>query len=1110
MIEMPLKYEDESVVESHESVEISREELVETPTTVAPLPSDTPTDETDIPIEEYPCREHRFIDDDVTLANNLTVGGELRAALFLHPYGARYYTLEMLKKEHPHPRVGMWAIVGGPTEFDVYCCRIEDRWEKCMSQTYNIDEVKRFVKGFEIGEYESGLSGAKIDSEGNAELNSLIVRLKALLGELEVKGNSAFHGNVSSEDFVSGFMTGKGWGITRKKVLNALGIAEDKYTAEFDEVVVRGALRIFSLIASQLLGENDNRVFTAMAEVDHYDPSTGKIWIDTKGGKSYNPFRAGDYIMVQQYNGAADAEGYITKHYELIVTAAGSGDMTAGEERLDWVQFEGFISVGGLNAESLIYKGDTLTRVDSATDADRKGLIQIMTVGSCTPYMDIAYGLKTDPDNALKGRLGNLAGLRHHLFGWLEGFGELLTNLYAVGDFRLRRTGESLDSKIEMLRGVFESRFRALEYRLTEDDNYLYNATFTELMTGWAVSDTEGEIITSNGEALLMNGNTYIADGRIAEIEEYEGRGMLHLKNNSIRQYREYIKDPGKHTELNPDRTSIEKWDTLYLCVKILPLTGGRLTIGFETEDSDPGGLPGPVTVELESSLEWQTLKWSGTWNGTGDFILGYSGDAYISLLSVTSNPLDDYKKEVSTSIEQTSDRISLLGKNVDKINGTVTDLGVEINAANETISIYTKKTDSIEGTVTNLGITLDAQDKQIRLYAEQITATEKSLADLKITADEISSTVTSLKGELETAKSSITQTANNITALVTRITDAESKIGGIERSQLQIESNYTSLSSQFVALDGRVLAKADISTSVQYDPKTGFVTSKIKLTADQIDLRGTTIINSEFRVDTDGTTHIGEFVIDSNGLHNSHDTYNKAWIYPGKIQLLRCYTYAGSEYARIDCRIGDGSNPMMDNPGLTEGDRAMLEGTIAAYFYRRMSSTAAGKYAPAVYVKSDNNFTSNVGLQVDGAVRVNGGLIECGNMMTLGNNATNIIDISFGTTIVVSSTVSNNAGLYLPKRQELLSQTGHTSTDYFAVPIKIICSKDSSHQFLVCTQDKAPSSTVSSSDAGMITGNNGGELSGSKVLMDKGDTLDLALIYLGGTYYIQRTSYLN
>jgi copper chaperone CopZ len=701
-----------------------------------------------------------------------------------------------------------------------------------------------FPEGIETGVYEPGVSGGKIDSEGDAEFRNLLVRLKALLGELEVKGDAVFDGSVGSPDFVSGFPDGSGWGIVRKEILNALGVPEYKYSAEFDEVIVRGALRIFSLVASQLLGENDNRVFTAMAEVDHYDPATGRVWLDTKGGKLYNPFRKGDYIMVQQYTGAQTPDGYISKHYELIITGAGCGDESDGEERLDWVTFGNYASADGRDAAIVITKGDTFTRVDSATDADRKGLIQIMTVGAATPYMDVVYGLKTDPANALKGRLGNLEGVRHHLFGWLQGFGEMLTNLYAVGDFRLRRTGESLDSKIEMLRGVFESRYRSLTHDITENDNYLTNPSFAEQMAGWEAVD-DGQILTSNGEPLLVNGNTFVADDRIALIEEYEGKGMLHLKRSGIRQRNALVRQPGTHREFVPSAEigSPEQWrdvkDTLYLSVKIFALSDGVLSVGFEGSEAETGSLPSPAVARVTASGEWQTLQWQGTWDGKGDFVLEYTGEAYISLLSLTDCALDDFKREVSTSIEQTSDRIRLLGTNIDNISGKVTQLGIDLDAANGQIELYAKET------------------------KETIDGVKKDLSSLTIKADEISSTVTRIDNDVKTAQSDISQTADSITAAVARIEAAENNI---KSSNLTIESNYTSLSTQIESLDGEVQAKAEIRTSVQYNPETGKVTSEIKLRADQIDINGATTINNSFEVSESGDVTMREGVVMEEG----------------------------------------------------------------------------------------------------------------------------------------------------------------------------------------------------------------------------------------------------
>ena len=820
----------------------------------------------------------------------------------------------------------------------------------------------KFLAGLEVGTYKEGLSGAKVDADGNAVFGELLARLKATLAQLQVNGASEFRGQLSSEDFISGFIGGKGWAIFKREVLNALGIPETKYTAEFDDIVARGTLRVFTMVISQLLGENDNRIFTGMMEVDHYDPATGRVYLQTHDGKFYNPFRVDDYIMVQQYNGMPSTEDdhYITKHYELIITDAGCGDQSDGENRLDWVEFKNFVSADGRSASDVISKGDTFTRVDNATDADRKGLIQIITVGTATPYMDIVYGMKTDPDNYLKGRLGNLKGIHHHLFGWLDGFGELLTNLYAVGDFRLRRTGESIDAKIEMLKAMFATRYSNLRYELTEDDNYLRNATFDETMDGWTVQD-DGKVITSNGEALLMNGNTYIADGRIAGIEQLDGRNVLHLKKSVIRQANALIRKPGTHKEYVPPTHNdmTDQWvdvkDTLYMGIRILARTDGTLTVGMSGATSEPGSLPVPATIAVTASMEWQDLQWQGTWDGKGDFVLQYTGDMYVSILSVTDKPLDDFKKEVSTQIIQTAGNIRLLGTNIDNLKGTVTQLGIELDAAEEQIRIYADRYDKLNGTVTSLGVRLDAAEGSITNYATRISANESAISALRINTDSISSAVTGVQGDLGTAKARIEAVAaiansagdakvynqannpwnswpsgqehKNVGATwhntsdghtyryigydnsnkwedITDQQDAASYIlqnkdkistvvGSFDSSGRLTNTSglvTTAYASQIYAtkttvdaLTGRVnMAEASInvhSTQIAMRVEKDGVISAINqsaesvtISASKINFNGMVTMNNSFRVEVNGTTHIGGFVVSGSGLTNCND----------------------------------------------------------------------------------------------------------------------------------------------------------------------------------------------------------------------------------------------
>lgn len=614
----------------------------------------------------------------------------------------------------------------------------------------------KFLKGLEAGLYaEGGKDGSKLHADGLAEL-----------GRMQVNGDSEFRGNLSSKEFISGFLTGKGWAIQLKKVLNAAGVEEDKYVAEFDDLIIRGTLRVYEFIVSQLLGENDNRIFTAMLEVDHYDKSSGKVYLDTQDGKFYNPFRVDDYIMVQQYNGMPSEKNnfYVTKQYELIVTEVGM------ENELAWVKFKDFTTtMEGGNAESLIAKKDTFVRIDNLSDPDRKGIIQMMTVGSNTPYMDVAYGLKTDPDNALKVRIGKLEGIYNSLFGWLKDYGAYLLNVYAIGSYRQRVTGEDLYTKIEMLKEQFLTEFKSQYYTLTDEDNFLKNTAFTADMQYWTVTNNV-QFFKIGGVPLYLNRNLITSKIGVAQVEEYNGKKMLHLNNNTVKQLNKDIRKPGTHKEyVTDDDTGSgaykEVKDTLYLYLRFYARTSGRLTIGFPASSQEEGALP-YTEIDIDEDAEMQVMQWQGTWDSAGDFVLGYTGDMYVSLLSLTTEPLDNFKVETSTRFEQTSRYILLVGEKVDEANKSITELGLRIDAAEEQILLYADKIDEANQEITKLGLRIDAAEENITLYAEKISDTEDKLAKLELSVDGITSTV----ADGDTIVSTINQTATTVAIKAERI----------------------------------------------------------------------------------------------------------------------------------------------------------------------------------------------------------------------------------------------------------------------------------------------------------------------------------------------------
>lgn len=709
------------------------------------------------------------------------------------------------------------------------------------------NELITFLSGLNIGDYIPEALGAAINREGDAELKDLLIR-----------GEAVFRESLSSPDFISGFLTGKGWALTKEKFLNALGIPEDKYTLEIDNLIVRGILRVYEMVVSQLVGENDNRVFTSMLEVDHYDPETGRIWLDTQNGKFYNPFRKDDYIMVQQYNGMPSEENsyYVTKRYEFIVTAVGLGNLADGEKRLDWVEFKNFTSqMEDADPVRLITKGDALTRVDNASDPDRKGLVQIIAVGHKTPYMDIIYGLKTDPDDYLKGRLGNLQGIRHHLFGWLEGWGIYANNAYLVGDFRMNQSGDSVRTQIEMLKEKYSSIYSETYYRVKEDDNILVNASFTENMSGWEKVADEVNILKASdvtvddmaGGAYLMNGNLFAADSKRATVADYNGQRMLFISNSGVRQTNavmdrknDFRNNPLTHVVYNEGAASGSTGlltytkdtvkDRLYLAIKFLPLTSGNLTIGFRGAGSDSDSLPNPETRFVGASTKWQILEWVGTWDMKGDFVLEYSGDMWVESVSLTADPLSDYKEEIGTQIIQTSSNIKLLGWNINQHSGSITQLGIDLSAANENIRIWAEKTEGNSNSIAE--IIIEAGE-----ITQRVADNENNISSIIQTVEGITTRVSDAEGNITT----VTQTAEKISTTVGFMDESLTKAW----SQI----NQTAYDLSFKVGYGDVIASINMSA----EKNNG---SLIKIEADKISLKGYTEINN-FVIDTSGNVSV-------------------------------------------------------------------------------------------------------------------------------------------------------------------------------------------------------------------------------------------------------------
>lgn len=544
--------------------------------------------------------------------------------------------------------------------------------------------------------------GWEIQGSGAAQLEAVTVRGNAIIGR-----------RAGSEVFISGFPNGIGWDLGPYQRFNAAEAAETKYRLELDDLVVRGKLRVFEMIVSQLRGENDNVIFAGQMKVAFYDPATRRIYLDTDKGILYNPFRSGDILMVQRFGGLPSAgnDYNVIKQYELRVSESGVGSLAAGEDRLDWITFTNF--VGELSDLS---GGDVLTRVDSVSDSTRKGIVKITTIDDLgAPHIDVVYGMKTDPLHSTKVRLGNLSGIRTKSNADLNG----VWGLYAAGAIIENSTfylenGMTVEQQFTVMNGELNSKIEATKNDMSlEAGNILRNSSFASDLHYWAIGNTSVHFINVGEDFLWMDDSFYVEKASVADIYQDGGKNVLRIRNCSVSQ---------ENAVMNGDKP--EGTYSFSFFYKVLG--SGRLSAGI-------AGTELYSEEFLSESNGYQKFVKSGTWPGGGDFILGFTGEILIYGVSFFNDALADATIKLQTQIQQNAERISLTATKeyVDKETGRVYQkYDSELKVQADEISQRVTKTEYQDGT----NVIKREWESKLAVQADQISAVSTEVDNINHT----------------------------------------------------------------------------------------------------------------------------------------------------------------------------------------------------------------------------------------------------------------------------------------------------------------------------------------------------------------------------------------
>lgn len=538
----------------------------------------------------------------------------------------------------------------------------------------------------------------------------------AVFGQANVRGNAIIGNRMGSPLFVSGFPNGVGWDLSPYKQLNAAGAEETKWRLEIDDINVRGRLRVYEFIISQLRGENDNVIFAGMMKVDHYDEATRRIYLDTDEGVLYNPFRPGDILMVQRYGGMPTEENdyNVIKQYELRVDQAEVGDLSEGEKRLDWITFTNF--VGTL---SDIARGDVLTRVDSVTDLTRKGIVKVTTIDEIgAPYIDVVYGMKTDPENATKARMGNLTGIRTKSGIDLTGIWGIYGNgAYFENSTYILDTGNTIEQQFSVLGGEFDSKINAIRTDISEESgNLLRNGSFASDTNYWTASN-EIHYIDVGGQFLWLGGAFYVDKTKVADIVSDSGRNVLRVRNTSIYQANDVMMLP-KREDTEEDGYTYS-FSLFYRATRT-----GILKVG----------VPGSELyqeIDIEPNDNYSRITHAAKWDEKGDFRIECSGEVYVYGVVLYDDATADAIIKLETRIEQTEEYIKLLATKdyVDEETGEIyKKYDAEISVMAEEIGLRVTYEEYKEGS----SALEKALESKISVEAGRITAVSEEVDGIR------------------------------------------------------------------------------------------------------------------------------------------------------------------------------------------------------------------------------------------------------------------------------------------------------------------------------------------------------------------------------------------
>lgn len=449
-----------------------------------------------------------------------------------------------------------------------------------------------------------------------------------------------FSDYIQSMNFSSGAL-GEGFVI---KVDSKTG----KSYIEVDELFVRIKAMFSELEIKKLSYAGGNYMFTAAGMKcgtveEHEDFWRCYLLVDDGETAIENPFKEGDQVRFQDFNIKPGVYENVSNRYYWRLCVG------VGEDYID-------LSKTDCDAGSDIpQEGDSLVQLGNRTDKKRQNAITLSVYGDDAPSIHQYAGIDS---YSMAGKEVTVISPQGNKF---------------MGDFILK-TGINIMTQFKILEDLIYSEISKVLDEIQAEDNYLYNSAFASNTNGWEAKN-DIHFFTVNGKFLLVNGKFYSRKDAMAAIIRDEDRNVLRILSSGIKQSNADLANKPTYEEGEEPRK-------FFISFKYKVITAGTLTIGFPGQNLH-------FTEQLEPGEEYTMKEYSGTWDGTGDFELKFTGDIYIHSLALTDNAYEDMITKFETQLSQTNEKIEAVAERTSNLESksagwlTTAD-GVDIWAAAE------------------------------------------------------------------------------------------------------------------------------------------------------------------------------------------------------------------------------------------------------------------------------------------------------------------------------------------------------------------------------------------------------------------------------------------